>query len=61
MTPGEDGVGTKEEVAVKLGLVIGDEGIAERAGMLRDAARKCLSEGGSSYENFKRFVDLLSE
>ncbi|KAF7067752.1 hypothetical protein CFC21_073597 [Triticum aestivum] len=61
VTPGEDGVGTKEEVAVKLGLVIGDEGIAERAGMLRDAARKCLSEGGSSYENFKRFVDLLSE
>uniref|UniRef100_N1QP69 Putative UDP-glucosyltransferase n=1 Tax=Aegilops tauschii TaxID=37682 RepID=N1QP69_AEGTA len=61
VTPGEDGVVTKEEVIAKLGLVIGDKRIAERAGMLRDAARKCLSEGGSSYENFKRFVDLLSE
>ena len=61
MTPGEDGVVMKEEVAVKLGQVIGDEGIAERAGMLRDAARKCLGKGDSSYENLKRFVDLLSE
>ena len=61
VTPGEDGVVMKEEVAVKLGQVIGDEGIAERAGMLRDAARKCLGNGGSSYENLKRFVDLLSE
>lgn len=61
VTPGEDGVVTKEEVAAKLGLVIGDKGIAERAGMLRDAARKSFSEGGSSYENFKRFVHLLRD
>ena len=61
VTHGEDGVVTKEEVKAKLEQLTGDKGIAERARMLRDAARKSVSEGGSSYENFKRFVNLLTE
>jgi hypothetical protein len=61
VTPGEDGVVTSEEVKTKLEQVIGDEGIAERARALRDAARISLSEVGSSYENFKRFVNILKE
>jgi UDP:flavonoid glycosyltransferase YjiC (YdhE family) len=61
VTPGEDGVVTKEEVKNKLSQVIGNEGIAERTRKLMDAARISLSEVGSSYENFKRFVDLLIE
>ncbi|KAF7074745.1 hypothetical protein CFC21_079571 [Triticum aestivum] len=56
-----DGVVTKEEVKSKLEQVIGDEGIAERVAMLRDAARRNIGEGGSSYENFQRFVTLLNE
>ena len=61
VTHGDDGVVTKEEVKDKLERLTGDKGIAERARMLRDAARKSVNEGGSSYENFKRFVDLLAE
>ncbi|CAM0876314.1 unnamed protein product [Alopecurus aequalis] len=61
VTPGEDGVVTKTEVLSKLEQLIGDREIAERVWMLRDAARRSLNEGGSSYENFKRFVNLLTE
>nr|CAB3498145.1 unnamed protein product [Digitaria exilis] len=61
VSPGEDGIVTKEEVSDKVAKVIGDEGMAERARMLRDAACKCLGEGGSSRENFSRLVDLLRE
>ncbi|CAL4927423.1 unnamed protein product [Urochloa decumbens] len=61
VSPGEDGVVTKEELSSKVEKVIGDEGIAERARVLRDAACKCLGEGGSSRENFDRLVDLLRE
>jgi UDP:flavonoid glycosyltransferase YjiC (YdhE family) len=57
----EDGVVTKEEVHTKLGKVICDEGIAERARILKDEARTSLEEGGSSSENFNRFVDLLKQ
>ncbi|KAL6894115.1 hypothetical protein ACP4OV_008213 [Aristida adscensionis] len=59
VSPSEDGVVTKEEVSSKVERVIGDSGIAERARALRDAACRCLGEGGSSHENFNRFVDLL--
>jgi hypothetical protein len=61
VSPGEDGIVTKDEVSGRVEKVIGDEGMAERARMLRDAASKCLGEGGSSRENFDRLVDLLRE
>jgi hypothetical protein len=61
VSPGEDGVVTKEEVDTKLEQVMGDHGIAERARVLRDAARRSLGEGGTSYEKFKRFISLLKE
>ncbi|KAL6894116.1 hypothetical protein ACP4OV_008214 [Aristida adscensionis] len=61
MEPGADGVVSKEEVSGKVGRVIGDEGIMERARTLRDAAWRCVDDGGSSSENFKRFVDLLKQ
>ena len=41
--------------------VVGDGEIMERARLFRDAARRSISEGGASYENFQKFVDLLSE
>lgn len=61
VTPGEDGVVTKEEVSTKVGQVVGDEGIAARARLLKDAACRCVAEGGSSHENFNRFADRLRE
>jgi UDP:flavonoid glycosyltransferase YjiC (YdhE family) len=61
VTPGEDGVVTKEEVTTKMQQVMTDEGIAERAQILKDSADRSLREDGSSCKNFKRFVDLLRE
>ena len=41
--------------------VVGDGEIMERARLFRDAARRSISEGGASPENFQKFVDLLRE
>ena len=61
VSPDVDGIVTKEELRSKVEQVIGDAGIKERARLFADVARQSISEGGSSYENFKRFVNLLSE
>ncbi|KAM0929480.1 hypothetical protein ACQ4PT_001554 [Festuca glaucescens] len=61
VSPGGDGVVTKEEVKSKVEKVIGDEGIRERAMCLKDTASKCIGKGGSSHNNFTTFVDLLSQ
>jgi UDP:flavonoid glycosyltransferase YjiC (YdhE family) len=61
VAPGEDGVVAKEEVRGKVDKVIGDAGFRKRAGWLKDAAAECVGEDGSSYKNFTRFVELLSE
>ncbi|CAL4936047.1 unnamed protein product [Urochloa decumbens] len=56
-----DGIVTKEELRSKVEQVVGDAEIRERARLFKDAARRCVSEGGSSYENFKKLVSLLNE
>ncbi|TVT97862.1 hypothetical protein EJB05_56874, partial [Eragrostis curvula] len=50
-----------EELSGKVERVIGDGEIKERARLFKDAARRCVSEGGSSHENFTKLVNLLSE
>ncbi|KAL6853693.1 hypothetical protein ACP4OV_019722 [Aristida adscensionis] len=61
VSPGADGLVSKEELRSKVDQVIGNGEIKERAKLFMDAARRCISEGGSSYENLTRFVKLLSE
>ncbi|KAE8817125.1 Glycosyltransferase [Hordeum vulgare] len=61
VSTGEDGVVTKEEVRCKVESVVGDAEFRNRARWLKDNAWRCIGEGGSSHENFTRFVDLLSE
>ncbi|CAN6292572.1 unnamed protein product [Urochloa humidicola] len=56
-----DGIVTKEELRSKVEQVVGDAEVKERARLFKDAARRCVSEGGSSYENFKKLVNLLNE
>jgi len=55
------GVVTKEELRSKVEQVIWDSEIRERARLFKDAARRSIGEGGASYENFQKFVDLLRE
>nr|CAB3498148.1 unnamed protein product [Digitaria exilis] len=59
--PNAEGIVTKEDVRSKVEQVVGNAEIKERARLFKDAARRCVSEGGSSDENFKRLVNLLSE
>jgi UDP:flavonoid glycosyltransferase YjiC (YdhE family) len=52
---------TKEELSGKVEQAIGDGEIKDRVRLLKDAARRSITEGGPSYENFNKFVNLLSE
>jgi len=61
VSPDAGGVVTKEELRSKVEQVVRDGEIRERARLFWDAARWSISEGGASYENFQKFVDLLSE
>ncbi|KAM0929479.1 hypothetical protein ACQ4PT_001553 [Festuca glaucescens] len=61
VSPSEDGVVAKEEVRSKVEKLISDAGFRKRAGWLKDTASECVGDGGPSYSNFTRFVDLLSE
>ncbi|KAF8775594.1 hypothetical protein HU200_004370 [Digitaria exilis] len=61
VSPNAEGVVTKEEVRSKVEQVVGNAEIKERAMLLKDAAWRCVSHGGSSNENFKKLVNLLSE
>ncbi|KAF8709815.1 hypothetical protein HU200_029527 [Digitaria exilis] len=56
-----EGVVTKEEVRSKVEQVVGNTEIKESALLLKDAARRCVSHGGSSEENFMKLVNLLSD
>ncbi|KAL6637883.1 hypothetical protein ACP70R_025455 [Stipagrostis hirtigluma subsp. patula] len=61
VTPDADGIVTKEELRNKVEQVISDLEIKERARWFMHVARRCIDEGGSSRENFTKFVKLLSE
>ncbi|CAL4936049.1 unnamed protein product [Urochloa decumbens] len=61
LSPNADGIIAKEELRNKVEEVVGDGEIKERVRLFKDAARRCVSEGGSSFENFERLVNLLSE
>ncbi|KAJ1258920.1 hypothetical protein BS78_10G113000 [Paspalum vaginatum] len=61
VAPDADGIITREELRGKVEQVVGDAEIRERARLFKDAARRCISPGGSSYENFESFLKLLSE
>ena len=59
VSPDAGWVVTKEELRSKVEQVVGDSEIRDRARLFRDAARRSIGEGGASYENLQKFVDLL--
>ncbi|KAL6637882.1 hypothetical protein ACP70R_025454 [Stipagrostis hirtigluma subsp. patula] len=61
VTPGLDGIVTKEELRSKVEQVVNDVEIKERARVFMDVAHRSVNGGGSSYENFTKFVNKLSE
>ena len=61
VSPDADGIVTKEELKSKVEKVVGDSEIREQARLLRDAAGRAIDQGGDSYENIQKFVDLLRQ
>ena len=61
VSPNAGGVVSKEELRRKVEQVVGDSEIRERARLLRDAAGRAIDQGGDSYENIRKFVDLLRQ
>jgi len=61
VSPDAGGVVMKEELRSKVEQVVSNGEIKERAQLFRDATCRAISEGGASYENFQKFLDLLHE
>ncbi|XP_027168549.1 UDP-glycosyltransferase 83A1-like [Coffea eugenioides] len=59
VNPGEDGIRSRTEISTKIQQGICDDNIRINASKLKDLCQKCLSKGGSSFENFKKFIDHL--
>uniref|UniRef100_A0A0D9VZ73 UDP-glycosyltransferases domain-containing protein n=1 Tax=Leersia perrieri TaxID=77586 RepID=A0A0D9VZ73_9ORYZ len=57
----KEGVVTQEEIKNKVEQLLGDHKIKERAATLKTTARASIREGGSSHQNFLKFVNLLRE
>jgi hypothetical protein len=57
----ERGVVTKEEINGKITQLLGDEGIKAMAAMWKDKACASIADGGSSYKNLLKLVNLLRE
>ena len=53
LNPDENGFVSRHEIKKK------DDGIKENAEKLTETARKSVSEGGSSYNNFKTFIEAI--
>ncbi|XP_038971694.1 UDP-glycosyltransferase 83A1-like [Phoenix dactylifera] len=51
----------REQIKEKVDQIFGNEEMKARALMWKDIANRCTQEGGSSYKNFKSFVDSMKE
>ncbi|XP_044484501.1 UDP-glycosyltransferase 83A1-like isoform X2 [Mangifera indica] len=52
----EKGIVTKDEIQTKITKLLSDASIKENALKVKEKAANSLVEGGSSFENFKRFI-----
>ncbi|KAG1368638.1 putative UDP-glycosyltransferase 83A1 [Cocos nucifera] len=59
--PDDKGFVPREQIKEKVDQIFGDEEMKARALMWKDIANRCTKEGGSSYKNFKSFVDAMKE
>ena len=59
LNPDENGFVSRHEIKKKIENLVSDDGIKENAEKLKETARKIVSEGGSSYNNFKTFIEAI--
>ncbi|PKA56681.1 UDP-glycosyltransferase 83A1 [Apostasia shenzhenica] len=55
----ESGMVSREEVRRRVEEVVGDEGLRGRCVELKEMAERSAGEGGSSFQNFNWFLDLM--
>ena len=61
LKPDENGLVSKHGIKKKIKKLVSDDDIKENAEKLRDMARNSVSEGGSSYNNFKTFIEAIKQ
>ncbi|KAF8389722.1 hypothetical protein HHK36_024241 [Tetracentron sinense] len=59
LNPDEDGTISRHEIQNKVEKLLCDEGIRLNSLRLKETARKCVSEGGSSWKNFEGFIEQI--
>ncbi|KAF8389721.1 hypothetical protein HHK36_024240 [Tetracentron sinense] len=59
LNPDEDGIISRHEIQSKVEKLLFDEGIRANSLRLKETARKCVSEGGSSWKNFEGFIEQI--
>ncbi|EOY22031.1 UDP-Glycosyltransferase superfamily protein, putative [Theobroma cacao] len=57
--PDENGIITRHEISTKIKAVLSSDAIKANALHLKELARKSVNEGGSSYKNFKSFIEQI--
>ncbi|KAG8375055.1 hypothetical protein BUALT_Bualt10G0060100 [Buddleja alternifolia] len=61
INPDENGIRTKEEIKTKIEMLFSNNNLKKNALTMKEMTMKSVSEGGSSYKNFEKFIDHLRE
>jgi hypothetical protein len=59
LNPDENGLITRHEINTKIKTLLFDDGIKTNALKLKEMAKKSVTEGGSSFKNFKSFIEQI--
>ena len=59
LNPDENGFMSRHEIKEKIEKLVSDDGIKANAEKLKEMARNSVIEGGSSYNNFKTFIEAI--
>ncbi|KAL4633506.1 hypothetical protein ACB092_04G127400 [Castanea dentata] len=59
LTPDENGLITRHEIKSKIEILLSNDGIKTNALKLKEMAKKSVVDGGSSFKNFKSFIEQI--
>ena len=59
MTRDENGIITRHEISTKIKTLISSDGIKANVLHLKEVARKSTDEAGSSFKNFRSFIERI--
>uniref|UniRef100_A0A7N2MPR3 UDP-glycosyltransferase n=1 Tax=Quercus lobata TaxID=97700 RepID=A0A7N2MPR3_QUELO len=59
LNPDENGLITRHEIKTKIETLLSDDGVKINALKLKEIAKKSVTDGGSSFKNFKSFIEQI--